>query len=396
MPDLPNRKNSKQRRAILLGVYEENLRLTKDSRFWDGPTRLPFWRRRPRLALFAFLLLGVGSLPLLVTGQSSELLLTGRAAPGRNPVNGVALPLPPIESMSQNQSPVISAPSFEVVASSAPPPASEQAQQASAETIDPAAYAAPLASAQVPLKKLFGLSVKTIVIDAGHGGIDPGTIGKMGTMEKDITLDVAQRLKAKLEQNSDFRILLVRDSDTTIPLNQRVVYANSYDTDLLVSIHVNYLPDRSTNAVETYYFGPHTDAHTLKLAERENQGSEYTVSDFEEVIRNMRDTIKFQESKVLALSIQRSLLVDVREKDRKNWDRGVKTAPFVVLLGAKAPGVLAEISSLSSLDAEKDLRTEAYRDQVATYLAAGITNYLTKQNRGKKQAYGTDRVAERQ
>lgn len=396
MSDLPDRKNSKQRRAILRDVYEENLRLTNDSRSWDGPARLPFWRKRPRLTSFAFLLLGAGSLPLLVTGQSGEASLAGGVAPDQHPVRVVALLLPPIGSTAQDQSLAISVPSFEVVASSAPPPASEQVQQAAAETIDPAAYAAPLAAAQVPLKKLFGLSVKTIVIDAGHGGIDPGAIGKRGTLEKDITLDIAQRLKIKLEQSSGFRILLVRDSDTTIPLNQRVAYANSYDTDLLVSIHVNYLPDRSTNAVETYYFGPHTDAHTLKLAERENQGSEYTVSDFEDVIRNMRDTIKFQESKVLALSIQRSLLAGVRGKVRKDWDRGVKTAPFVVLLGAKAPGVLAEISSLSSPEAELDLRTEAYRDQVATYLAAGITNYLTKQNRGKKQAYGTDRIAERQ
>lgn len=396
MSDLPGRTNSKQRRAILRGIYEENLRLTNDSRSWDGPARLPFWRKRPRLASFAFLLLGVGSLALLVTGQSGEASLARHAAPNQYSVHVTALPLPPIESTAQDQPLEISAPPFEVVAFSTPPPVSEQAQQASAEMIDPAAYAAPLASAQVPLKKLFGLSVRTIVIDAGHGGVDPGTIGRLGTMEKDITLDVALRLKAKLEQNSDFRILLVRDSDITIPLNQRVTYANAYDTDLLVSIHVNYLPDKSINGIETFYFGPHEDARALKLAERENQGSEYTVSDFEDVIRNMRDTIKFQESKVLALAIQNSLLADARGKDRKDRDRGVKTAPFVVLLGAKAPGVLAEISSLSSPDAEKDLRTEAYRDQVATYLAAGITNYLTKQNRGKKQAYGTDRVAERQ
>jgi N-acetylmuramoyl-L-alanine amidase len=253
--------------------------------------------------------------------------------------------------------------------------------------------AAPLLSGKENVRKLFGLSVRTIVIDAGHGGHDPGAIGKGGLREKDLTLDIALRLKDRLEAlDRDYRILLVREGDVFVPLSQRAAFANSHDADLFVSIHVNYIPGTSTNAVETYYFGRHQDVHARRVAERENRGSEYTLSEFENIVRNMQDTIKLQESKALAGSIQRSLVSSIRRQNEEVLNLGVRTAPFVVLLGVKAPSVLVEVASLSSPEGERNLRRERYRDEIATYLAGGIAGYLKEQFTQERKQHDKGKV----
>jgi len=230
--------------------------------------------------------------------------------------------------------------------------------------------------AQPTVRELFGLLVQTITIDAGHGGRDPGAIGKAGTREKDVTLDIAQRLQEKLARNPQYRIVLVRDSDTFVPLKERAAYANSRDTDLFVSIHVNYLASISKNAVETYYFGKYEDGTMRRLAHRENEHSLYTISEFGELMKGMQNSMKLQESRALAQAIQASLLRNLRLQNQVVLDTGVKTAPFVVLLGVKAPSVLVEIGSLSSTEAESSLGETRYKDEIASYLAAGITDYL--------------------
>ena len=237
----------------------------------------------------------------------------------------------------------------------------------------------PLAQG-LTLKEIFGLGVRTVVIDPGHGGRDPGTSGKLGTREKDVTLDVALRLKALLEHDHNFRVLLTRDSDATTSLNQRVELANDANVDLFISIHVNYLPNSTLNVVETYYFGAHSDPEALRLAERENHGSEYSMSDFESLVRNMRDTIKLQESKRLATSVQASLTGNMQRASQDLHDVGIKTAPFVVLLGVKAPAVLAEIACMCNPDAEQRMRTPSHREEIARYLAEGIVNYLQEES----------------
>lgn len=246
---------------------------------------------------------------------------------------------------------------------------------------------APLSSQDTPLKQLFGLGVHTIVIDAGHGGRDPGALGDLGTHEKDITLDVALRLRDRIVALGDYRVLLVRESDVFVPLWERAAFANQHEADLFVSVHVNYLPRVSTNAVETYYFGHYEDERTRKLAELENQGSDYSMSEFEELVRNMQDTLKLQESRALAHAIQDKLLSNIRASKQRVLDNGVRTAPFVVLLGVKSPSVLVEIGSLSSADAERSLRRETYRDEIANYLAEGIVDYLNLQ---RPQEYRID------
>jgi N-acetylmuramoyl-L-alanine amidase len=276
--------------------------------------------------------------------------------------------------------------------------ASRAATAATAGEADSLAEVAPLLSGKEDLKNLFGLSVKTIVIDAGHGGHDPGAVGRMGTLEKDVTLDIARRLKARLEGSGAYRVLLVRDADSFVSLRQRAAFANAHPTDLFVSIHVNFLPGSSTNAVEAYYFGRHRDARTRRVAERENQGSDYALSEFEDILRNMQDALKLQQAKALAHSIQGSMLARIRAEPRAVMDNGVRPAPFVVLLGVKAPAVLVEIGSLSSPEAERNLGQEAYREQIASYVVAGITDHLDQQTAQEDQTHGKEqgRLAQRQ
>ena len=239
-------------------------------------------------------------------------------------------------------------------------------------------YQAFSSAKDASLSRMFGLGVKTIMIDAGHGGIDPGTIGKLGTKEKDITLDIARRLKERLLRTGRFRVLMTRDEDIAVSLNERVRLTQSARADLFISIHLNYLPSRPINIIETYYFGPTADDKTRKLAERENAGSEYVLSDFREMIEKIGQTLKLQESRDLAMSIQKNLFLNSKKVNKDVYDFGVKRAPFVVLLGAEVPAVLAEVSCLSNIQEEKELNTESHRENIARYLEAGILDYLDK------------------
>ena len=223
---------------------------------------------------------------------------------------------------------------------------------------------------------MFGLAVKTIVIDAGHGGQDPGAIGQGGTKEKDITLDVAQRLKVRLEQYGKYRILLTRGEDVRLSLKERVAFANANTADLFISIHVNYLAAGPSTAIETYYFGLQSDEQTLTLAERENHGSEYHLGDFKTLLEKAGNTLKLQESKALASVVQQSLYRNVRRQNTRVSDSGIKTAPFVVLLETGMPSILVEIACLNNRKEETRLGTGAYRETLAGYLEEGISHYL--------------------
>jgi N-acetylmuramoyl-L-alanine amidase len=200
----------------------------------------------------------------------------------------------------------------------------------------------------------------------------------MGTMEKDITLDIARRLKAHLVQNGRTHVLMTREDDLFVPLHQRVALAREAKADLFISIHLNYLPRKPINIVETYYFGPSDDKKTLRLAEQENVGSEYGLSDFREIMEKMGKTMKLQESKEFAKSIQANLFLNSRKHSEDIQNHGVKRAPFVVLLGVDVPAVLAEVSCLSNREEEQELNSESHRENIATSLAAGIFDYLNK------------------
>ncbi len=242
--------------------------------------------------------------------------------------------------------------------------------------VDPANYQA-LAEAGVPLAQLFGLSVRTIVIDPGHGGKDRGAVGKLGSFEKDIVLEIAKGLRDRLLKRGAYEVLMTRESDETISLNDRVEYANAYNADLFISIHINSSPSRQS-FIETFYFGPTNDSKVAELAKLENADSHYEYGEFKQIIQKIGDTLKFQESRQLAHSVQSNLFGRMKKINKHASDHGIKSAPFVVLLGLDAPSILTEVSCFCNPAEEKRLKTTKYRDDIARFLEQGIVSYLKK------------------
>ncbi|WP_455222303.1 N-acetylmuramoyl-L-alanine amidase family protein [Kaarinaea lacus] len=242
--------------------------------------------------------------------------------------------------------------------------------------VDPANYQT-LAESGVPIAELFGLGVKTIVIDPGHGGKDPGAVGKLGIFEKDIALEIARRLRDRLQTHGHYEVLMTRESDDTISLNDRVEYANANHADIFISIHINYFPSKQS-FIETYYFGPTDDAKVATLAKLENADSHYEYGEFKDIIQKIGDTLKFQESRQLAHSVQSNLYGRLKKINKHASDHGIKSAPFVVLLGLDAPSILTEVSCFCNPAEEKRLNTAEYRENIAAFLEKGIVSYLNK------------------
>ncbi|MFU8816039.1 MAG: N-acetylmuramoyl-L-alanine amidase family protein [Pseudomonadales bacterium] len=352
MTSKPAKNERKQREAILRGVYQENVDLNKPG--FKSSSRSP-----KRRLLMRSSTAGLGALLLAAAVLYDPVVSRLQPTASATAAQGAAYASGPVA------------------------PALPRPDEITAHAVEPRGVLRDVEeAARMTVRDLFGLSVRTIVIDAGHGGRDPGTTGTTGAVEKDITLEVARALQATLQRNAEFQVLLVRDSDVFVSLSERAAYANSHDADLFVSIHVNYVPGMSKNAVETYYFGQYQDLAARALAQRENQYSSYTISEFEKLATRMQNTMKLQESEALATSIQSSLMKNMRRHDPMVVDTGVRAAPFVVLLGVKAPSVLVEIGNLGSVDAEQKLQDARYRDQIAAYLAAGITDYLNETNDG--------------
>jgi N-acetylmuramoyl-L-alanine amidase len=171
---------------------------------------------------------------------------------------------------------------------------------------------------------------------------------------------------------------MTREDDRTVSLNDRVALTGAKEADIFVSLHLNYLPKKPLNIIETFYFGPTTDGPTSQLAAKENAGSEIGFSEFQAMLKKINDSLKQEESKKLALDIQKSLYASSSLKNEHIVDYGIKTAPFVVLLGVGVPAVLVEVSCLSNRDEEKKLNTPTHREDIARFLEAGILDYLSK------------------
>ena len=217
------------------------------------------------------------------------------------------------------------------------------------------------------------LSIKTVVIDPGHGG-DPGATSASGLTEKEITLDVALRLR-RILQGAPFKVLLTRETDRFMSLDKRVNFANENKADLFLSIHVNWMEPHSIRALETYYVGPTDDPATLELASRENKDSGYSLSDYKKILEKIYVDVRRDESRALAYTISRRLYRSLKAHNPKLENRGVKTAPFVVLIGTQMPAILVEIACLSNEDEAELLTTENYRENIAMALAKGIRSY---------------------
>ena len=221
---------------------------------------------------------------------------------------------------------------------------------------------------------VMGLQVRTIVVDPGHGGRDPGAVGPGGLQEKDVTLDVARRLRDRLAAAGDYRVLLTRADDRAVSLADRVAFANDAGADLYVSVHVNALPDPSLAPVETYFFGVEADPAARALARAGNAGGGFSVAQFNEAVRRAGMTVKLQESRALAGAVQAALVEGGAVSARADW--GAKPAPFAVLLHTEAPAILAEITALSHPAEEGRLRTAERRGAIAAALERGVLAYL--------------------
>jgi N-acetylmuramoyl-L-alanine amidase len=226
---------------------------------------------------------------------------------------------------------------------------------------------------------LFHLEVRSIVIDPGHGGADPGATAS-GVAEKDVTLDVARRLRDLLVAQK-LTASLTREGDTTLSLRDRVVLANSKRADLFVSIHVNSLPAvKEKRGVETYFLGTTTDPHVQRLALDENRASGYTMADFRRLLEGVLADSRQGESRKFAEAVQGGLVNSLRPVVPRLQDRGVRSAPFAVLIATEMPGILAEVSTVSNEDEARHLRDPAYREQIARALCNGILAYAESRN----------------
>jgi len=224
------------------------------------------------------------------------------------------------------------------------------------------------------LSRQLGLGIARIVIDAGHGGHDPGARAK-GLSEADLTLDVALRLEKLLLRQPGVEVIQTRRTNAFVPLEERTDLANRSGADIFLSIHANASADRRARGVETYYLNFAPSAEAESIAARENAASTRSMRQLPELVRAIALNNKLDESRDLARLVQESLFSQARKADRRARNLGVKQAPFVVLVGAQMPSILAEISFLTNqLDADL-LATEKFRQQIAEALLAGITRY---------------------
>jgi N-acetylmuramoyl-L-alanine amidase len=250
-----------------------------------------------------------------------------------------------------------------------------------AEELGPAPTPELTRDGQHSLTRALGLKIGRIVIDAGHGGHDTGTIGPTGFMEKDLCLDVALRLGKIIQQKlPSAEVVFTRDDDTFIPLERRTEIANEAKADLFISIHANSSQDHHARGVETYYLNFTGSSDAMEVASRENALSGNGVHDLQDIVKKIANNEKIEESRDLASMIQDSLSKRMENINRGDRNRGVRKAPFVVLIGADMPSVLAEISFLSNPSDEQWLKKPENRQRVADGLYHGIESYLQSTN----------------
>lgn len=232
------------------------------------------------------------------------------------------------------------------------------------------------------LARQLGLGIHRIVIDPGHGGKDPGCLGRKGTLEKDIVLDVSLRLKTILEAKTDLEVILTRESDIYIPVENRPVIANQKQADLFISIHANSNPRRKYSGVATFFLNLNPDPGVMELAAQENMTSTKNISEMDDILRRIIRDDKIKESSDLARRVQSQLVKRLSAHYKGVNNLGIKGGPFWVLIGGDMPSVLVEVSHLSNSQEESRLRTGAYREHVAQGISTGILDYIESLGKG--------------
>lgn len=221
--------------------------------------------------------------------------------------------------------------------------------------------------------EVFPLAVRKVAIDPGHGGTSLGT-HTTEMMEKELTLDVAVRLRKLLEADG-FEVLMTRQTDAEVDLAERGTVANQAGADIFVSIHVNWMENRDSRGIETYYLGPTNDPYLTRLTAAENHDSGYSLADMRDLLDRLYAGVRQDNSRKLAEVVQSSLYHSLRRVNPKLQDRGVKAAPFIVLLTTEMPAILAEVSCLSNREEAELLSKPLYRQYIAEALAAGVRSY---------------------
>lgn len=234
--------------------------------------------------------------------------------------------------------------------------------------------------AELTLAEQLGLKVRRVVIDAGHGGHDTGAIGKKGTREKDVALGIARRLGELLEEQG-LEVVLTRDDDRFLKLEDRSRIANAAHGDLFISIHCNSAVNRKARGVETYTLNIASDRYSIRLAARENAHSEKGMSDLQFILADLATKANTEESSRLARSVQANLVGELSRRHGDIRDLGNKEALFFVLLGAKMPAILVETAFLSNAEEEARLATREYQVEVARGIAAGVEEFLGRRAR---------------
>lgn len=267
-------------------------------------------------------------------------------------------------------------------------PAGPFAERSDADDVPPANAGAPGIPAPPPagehvpnsMMRTLGLKINRIVIDAGHGGHDSGTIGPGGLEEKDVVLDVALRLGRLLRQRLGADVIYTRTDDTFVPLETRTAIANQAQADLFISIHANSSSDTDARGVEVYYLNFTTSADALEVAARENAASDRSIHQLSDLVKKIALDDKINESRAFATDVDESLYAGLERGNPGLKDRGVKKAPFVVLIGANMPSILAEISFLTNPESATELREPAYRQRIAEALYRGVARYVSSLN----------------
>ena len=229
-------------------------------------------------------------------------------------------------------------------------------------------------SGSFSLSRQLGLRVSRVVIDPGHGGHDPGAKTK-GLTEADLVLDVALRLEQLLSKQDGFDVVLTRRVDTFVPLEERTAIANREGADLFLSIHANASTNSSARGIETYFLNLTANPDAEMVAARENAASSRSMNQLPDIVKAIALNNKIHESRDFASMIQSSLHSQLQKSDSSVRNLGVKQAPFMVLLGATMPSVLAEISFITNRQDAAMLKTEKYRQRIAEALYAGVLRY---------------------
>jgi N-acetylmuramoyl-L-alanine amidase len=292
---------------------------------------------------------------------------TGLVLPEPKPAPVV--PTPPPAAISASPPPPLTAPP-----SLGPPLTSRDIPATPPPTLPAPALPSANSNGAFSLARQLGLGVSRIVLDPGHGGHDPGARGN-GLSEAELVLDVTLRLKKLLEKQPGVEVTLTRESDIFIPLDERTAIANRKNADLFLSIHANASRNPKASGVETYFLNFAANPEAEAVAARENSASGQTMHNLPDIVRAIALNNKIDESRDFAATIQKAMVRKLSARNKELRDLGVKQAPFVVLIGAGMPSVLAEISFVTHRQESQLLKTGAYRQQIADALFDAITNY---------------------